>query len=343
MVAVDLAILGLLWWRPRLLDGVGLLGVAGVVGLMAALWLREGAFGALRLMAWGIFLHGPILLVGAAVCLRRRSRLFSALSALGAVGLLAVAVDAFLIEPTWLEVSHVRIASPKIERPVKIVVLADLQTDRIGDYEREVLRRAMRERPDVILWAGDYLQLPRQRYEAVRKELNDYMREIDFGAGAKVFAVRGNLERNDWAEIFDGLDVTTVQQTESFDLESFRLTGLSLGMSYQASRELRNDAPDRFHLVVGHLPNFALWEVMEADLLVAGHTHGGQVRLPLIGPLTVNCRIPLRWGAGLTELSHGRRLLVSRGIGLERNHSPRMRFLCRPELVVIELVPEDRP
>ena len=42
----------------------------------------------------------------------------------------------------------------------------------------------------------------------------------------------------------------------------------------------------------------------------------------------------------MNELPSGAKLLVSRGIGLERGHAPRIRFLCRPELVVIDLVPK---
>ena len=87
------------------------------------------------------------------------------------------------------------------------------------------------------------------------------------------------------------------------------------------------------------MPNFALGEI-PADLLVAGHTHGGQVRLPWIGPMITHSRIPHAWAAGLTELPGGGKLLVSRGIGMERGFAPPMRFLCRPELMVIDLVPE---
>ena len=79
---------------------------------------------------------------------------------------------------------------------------------------------------------------------------------------------------------------------------------------------------------------------IDADLLVTGHTHGGQVRLPLIGPLMTLSRIPRAWAAGLTELPGGGKLLVSRGLGMERGYAPRIRFLCRPELMVIDLVPE---
>jgi hypothetical protein len=75
---------------------------------------------------------------------------------------------------------------------------------------------------------------------------------------------------------------------------------------------------------------------MPLDLYRAGHTHGGQVRLPL-------------WGAILTSSVHGKRyemghyqengvnLYVSRGIGMEGLSMPRLRFLCPPEITLVEL------
>ena len=92
--------------------------------------------------------------------------------------------------------------------------------------------------------------------------------------------------------------------------------------------------------MLGHVPNFALGKI-DADLLVAGHTHGGQVRFPFIGPLDDPCRKSRSLGrAGMTDLPGGGKLLVSRGIGMERGDAPRLRFFCRPELAVIDLVPE---
>ncbi len=156
---------------------------------------------------------------------------------------------------------------------------------------------------------------------------------------AAAFAVQGNVDTAGWEEIFAGTGVRAVSNRRRFELPELDLTCLGLDDSYDPSLVVSSARPGRFHVVVGHVPNFALGKV-EADLLVAGHTHAGQVRLPLIGPLVVNCRIPRRWAAGLSDLGGGRKLLVSRGIGMERGFAPRLRFLCRPELAVIDLTPE---
>ena len=50
--------------------------------------------------------------------------------------------------------------------------------------------------------------------------------------------------------------------------------------------------------------------------------------------------IPRAWASGVTAIDADTTLIVSRGIGMERVDAPRMRLLCRPELVVVDLVPE---
>ena len=73
---------------------------------------------------------------------------------------------------------------------------------------------------------------------------------------------------------------------------------------------------DRFHIACGHGPDFALANA-EADLIVAGHTHGGQVQLPLIGPPLTFSRVPSDWAkGGLVKLDADTYLVVSRGVGM---------------------------
>lgn len=77
-----------------------------------------------------------------------------------------------------------------------------------------------------------------------------------------------------------------------------------------------------------------------ADVLFAGHTHGGQVRIPGVGALVANCDIPLRQARGLSTWEHGGRevpLNVSAGLG-HSIYAP-VRFACRPEASLLTLLP----
>jgi hypothetical protein len=120
------------------------------------------------------------------------------------------------------------------------------------------------------------------------------------------------------------------------------LTALSFRDGFDTG--LRLPDAEGFHVVFAHAPDFSLSADVGGDLLIAGHTHGGQVQLPLIGPLITFSHVSRRAAAGgITDLGGGRQLLVSRGIGMERGSAPRLRFLCPPEIVVVDLVPDHSP
>jgi predicted MPP superfamily phosphohydrolase len=76
------------------------------------------------------------------------------------------------------------------------------------------------------------------------------------------------------------------------------------------------------------------------DITLAGHTHGGQVRVPGIGALVDNCDLPLRMARGLSRYRDGMWLHVSAGLGTSP-YAP-VRFACRPELSVLDLVQRHR-
>ena len=317
MFVVDVAILRRLQAKKSIATAGALAVAAAAIGSLAALLLGHERFAVIRLAAWAIFAHGVVLSLGTAVVFWRSRRGWSIAAAAVAAVLALIAVDAFLIEPEWLEVSHVEISSAKLGRPRRIVVLADFQVDRIGPYERKVIQTVVEAKPDLVLLAGDYVQAEPEQREVVCADVNALLREADLAAHARVFAVQGDMEGPGWPDLFHGLDFVTVSATESFDLGGgLSLTCLSLDASFDTSTQVAAD-PEHFHLVLGHCPNFALGKV-SADLLVAGHTHGGQVRLPVVGALMTLSRIPRSWAAGLTNLPGGGRLLVSRGTGMER-------------------------
>ena len=331
--AVDVVAWRWLRRKPSLLRWLAVMSAVGAVAVMMAAMTAVSTFAFFRNLSFGLFGHVALLLLLSMFWLREVSKLLSVVCG-------AVAFDAFLIEPTWLDVSHRQIASEKLTRPLRVVVIADLQTDRFGDYERRVLRLAADQEPDLLLFAGDYVHCHNRnaRY-SVAREINEYLRGLELTVPAGMFAVQGNIDDERWHGAFEGSGVTAVHDTQCFETGGLLLTCLSRRDSFHSGLTIENDQPGKFHIVLGHSPNFALGRV-QADLLLAGHTHGGQVRLPFVGPLLTLANVPRSWAAGLTELPSGGKLLVSRGIGMERGSAPRLRFLCRPELAVIELVPK---
>jgi hypothetical protein len=361
LVGFQLIVSGLvvLWWRyashqPRWPQRSAALLALIAVATAVALWFapmvapRNPFFSFARFAAWGLFLYGTLIAAGCAWIDRRRPRsaLFSAAVALGLAG---VALFAFRIEPRRLELTCTAIAAPGLKQALRVGVVADLQTDRPGDFERQALQRLKAAQPDLVVFCGDYVQLTHglapeaeaPAYERGLEALNRILREVDLRPPLGAYAVRGDVEPEfeRWSRIFAGTGVVCVDQTRDFALAGLRLTALSYGDSRDQSLDRPDPEPAAFWLAFGHRPEVAK-SPLAADLIVAGHTHGGQVQLPGIGPLTVLSDIPRRWGAGgLVPLSNQRQLYLSRGVGMERGAAPRLRFLCRPEIALLDLQP----
>jgi hypothetical protein len=343
MLGVDAAAIVALWRAATLGRRLAAVAIAALAGLFLAAICGDGPFGQMRLLACGLFIHGVILALAlAAVSVRGRGRWAAAGWLAMALLLAGVGVDAFYIEPYWLEITRYSLHSPKIHRPIRVVALADFQTDTIGAFERDVLERVVAERPDLVLFVGDYIQVPHARWSQMAEEFRRLLRETIIVAPLGVYAVKGNIDPEQWTELFTSSAVELFEDSATVEIgtaaDGLRLTGLSQPDSQNLSLHVASCQP--FHIVFGHHPDYALGDI-EADLMIAGHTHGGQVRLPLVGPLLTLSRVPRRWAAGITPRDNGRTLIVSRGTGLERGSAPRLRFLCRPELVVIELLPQE--
>jgi predicted MPP superfamily phosphohydrolase len=289
----------------------------------------------MRSLSWAIFVHAPLVSLGVAALVRRPGP--SAVAALAGLVVAGIGVDAFLVEPRALEVNRVAVHSPKLGERLTVAVISDIQVDAVGDYERAALARVAEAKPDLVLFTGDYVQVQDHAERAfVERQFTEAVRAAGLHPRLGAYAVQGNAEWGDWERLFAGTGVTALTATRSFDAGPLRLTGLTLDDSFD--HQLHLPASERFQIAFGHGPDFALGAV-EADLLVAGHTHGGQVQLPGIGPLLTLSGVPREWASGVTALERGRTLVVSRGVGMERNNAPRLRFRCKPEVVLIELEP----
>lgn len=294
----------------------------------------DPGFGTMRLAGHAIFIHAPALALARAWLDR------SAASLLAAIVLWAAAVDAYLIEPYSLQIRRHTISSAEVRAPLRVAIVADLQMEELGEYEKSALRAVMAEKPDLILLLGDYADSP----DAARlhAELNAFLREIDFGAPRGAFAVEGNTDHRGWERAFEGTRVRPIDR-QTLDIgDDVAVTGVGLAVSFDPVH-INNEVPSRpgrFHIVFGHAPDFAmgLRDRTDLDLLSGGHSHGGQVRIPGFGPIVTLSRAPRDWVDGIHDVG-GAKLVPSRGIGMERDRAPRIRFWCPPEIVIVDAVP----
>ncbi|MBN9395716.1 MAG: metallophosphoesterase [Candidatus Melainabacteria bacterium] len=329
------------------------IGQYGIVTLAASILLpRQRLFGVIDYLCQALFFGGPILFTILVYYARPHLKAFTAIFAAAVVTLLVVAIDAFYIEPHWLAIRHETLPTSKIPpgSRFRVVVLTDIQTDEPGDYERRVFAEANAQKPDLILFPGDYIQAYHDKYPAKAKILNKIISDANI-ADAKLnpnfkgaYAVGGDVDEPEptWPQaIFAGTPVKTMSSSQTIDLAKpdITLTGLTLDDS--RFRRYKIPKSDKFHIAFGHAPDFSL-EDPPADLLIAGHTHGGQVQLPFFGPILTLSQVErMACGGCFVKNPTGKSdstLLISRGIGLERLDAPRLRFFCRPEMVVVDIV-----
>ena len=309
-----------------LLAGFSLCGVQAL-GLMLLGWCT--AFGVMQLLCWALFLHGPVVILAAAAWIPK-------LRWVGLLPLLstALALEAFVREPTALGVETLEIPVEGLEAPFTVLLIADLQTDEVGDYERQALAQIQALEPDLLLWAGDYVQVyDPEGYQVQLQALHAELIKLSIPG----LAIGGDVDGlGRWPGIFEGTQTRALTHSETVDLGPIAVTGLTLADSRSQTPPI--PSLDKPHVVLGHAPDFALAHP-DAELLLAGHTHGGQVQLPGIGPLMTLSEVPRDWASGATKLSESSTLVVSRGVGLERADAPRLRLFCEPQLVRIHLVP----
>src|SRR5262249_35549525 len=179
---------------------------------------------------------------------------------------------------------------------------------------------------------------------ALRGPLQGLLRQLDAPLGA--FAVPGNCDQPDeLAGMIEGTPVHMLCDEAvhlSWGGRTITLCGLKLWVwSRAAHRQLAKlEAPgDDVRLVLSHVPDSALQlpDPTRVDLVVAGHTHGGQGQLPFLGPPVIASQVPREVGAGGLHALHGTHVYVSRGIGVEHGEAPRIRFNCPPEVSLLTL------
>jgi predicted MPP superfamily phosphohydrolase len=159
-----------------------------------------------------------------------------------------------------------------------------------------------------------------------------------FRAERKPRAARGGRSRELIAQLeADGWEHVRNVRTE-LDLAGLPVELLGLDDAHinrQDSRAIPRTAPERFGFAVMHSPDSAPeTAACGYELIVAGHTHGGQVCLPIVGALVTNSSMPRRLASGLIRMGSSI-MHLSPGLGTSK-YAP-FRFLCRPEVTLLEL------
>jgi len=271
------------------------------------------------------------------------------LAAAGAASAAGSGLYATTVEPRWFDVSHTAIRLPKLQQSLRVLHLSDLHSS--AEVPTELLLDATRagisSKPDLICLTGDYVTTLRH-YDAAG--LDRVFRML--AQSAPTYAVVGNHDcgtgrksGNSSQAIRDLLQSSGVNVLHNLSSTVELKNGAKL--SLVGTADIWNIAEflpaTAFEQVDEDLPVVALIHNPDAksvlaekpwDLMLSGHTHGGQVLLPFVHPYWLPV-MDARYIAGLYVLDQGRQLFITRGVGSSKG----IRFRCRPEVSVLDLYP----
>jgi len=364
-----------------LFGGLGLLFFAALSRTIRTGFVQQNIyhFNAGQCVVEGIAVHGTLFLAGVAVILCYYRRHWLAIPfACFALFLAGLGFNVIYWEPYRLKVEYYEIKTSKVKSPIRIVFVSDIQTDRIGSHEINTLKKIQQQNADLIILGGDYIQTyykeqDEELPEKFRQMLLDYPLEAPLG----VFAIEGNIGFNH--QLFEGTNIEFVRRSEIHDYLGENKGKGPIDLVLLSLMDSRGDVGDRgltdsgnFIVMAGHFPTYAVDghksprsgvvrsgyrdAVRAPDLMLAGHTHGGQIIIPFYGPVPPGTSIPFfghltseneyaeqvpreMW-SGFFTYPNGGRLLITRGSGMERGWAPRIRLFCPSEISVIDIVPE---
>ena len=249
----------------------------------------------------------------------------------------ALGIYSVFIEPNKLIVTHYTIQDKELSG-IKIAFPSDFH---IRPYQAKRLEKVVdlvnAENPDIILSAGDYVAGHTKRatmpIEDIAKNLSKMKSKYGF------YTVLGN--HDGWygqEKLTKALEQNGIKVlgNESLKLningKTVYLAGIEDMMTGNADIQKALSETKTPTILLSHTPDIfpKVWE--NVNLTLAGHTHGGQVRIPLIGPIFTASRYGDKYAKGYIE-ENEKKMIVSTGIGT--SIFP-IRFNCLPEIIIIE-------
>ena len=249
---------------------------------------------------------------------------------------------------THLTVRHYTVKTGEVSRPVRLMLLTDLHSCDYGRGQRELLDVVEEQHPDVILLGGDILD-----DDPELSEENAWMVVEALGRAYPTFYVTGNHEfiSGRVEEIkarMEDYNVTVLAgacRTVVFQGQPIHICGIDdpkVGPDiWQAQLEQAayGAEGEGLSLLLTHRPErIEAYQELGFDLILSGHTHGGQWRVPILlnGLLAPNQGFFPSYAGGRYQLGKTT-LIVSRGLARESTRLPRI--FNQPEVVVVDLAP----
>jgi predicted MPP superfamily phosphohydrolase len=271
------------------------------------------------------------------------------------LGLMILLGIYLLSQNKWIQVKHFQIKLPNSGKGIKgkkIVQLSDIHLPKQGVSLLHLINKVEAEKPDIIVLTGDIIDVRGELPESTLRNLAQSLVAI-----APTYAVTGNHDANggylqEWESTLTTAGVRVlIDEVEwiEFEKDGFVLMGLSEKEDFDHAPRpilrgiaLTDGMQHQPKILLAHHPELFEEYLMDLtrapDLILSGHAHGGQIRLPFIGGIFSpgQGKFPeYTDGVYYDSERPGNRMIVSRGIG---NSSFPFRINNRPEVIVVTLV-----
>ena len=250
---------------------------------------------------------------------------------------------------THYKISFYQETSKKVSRNIRIAVISDIHNREYGEHNDELITDLRLLKPDLILFPGDMVIREQDDDQPVLNLVSEA------AAIAPCYGVLGNheseriysLNDKELPERFAKAGLKLLRNASETihigqdAIQLFGVEGTAYGFEEYGGREFMENAerdPNAYAIVMAHIPILFDTQLSEFDfdLGIAGHVHGGIVKLPLIGDLYTHEEgfFP-KYTAGKYILDRQQSLIISAGLGDSKSFPPR--FNNPPELVVIDI------
>ncbi len=251
--------------------------------------------------------------------------------------ILKYAIYSYYVEPEKLNVTRYTISDTDL-KGIKIAFLADMhlrpkQQKRLSD----IVKIVNDENPDIVLCIGDYVAGHTKNVTMQIEEIAENLSKIKSKYG--FYTVLGNHDiwygekRISAALEQKGIKVLDNENVEiKIDGKIIYIAGIEDMQTQKPNIDKALIGTNRPIIFLTHTPDMFPKIPQKVNLTLAGHTHGGQVRFPVIGAVYTASKYFNRYAKGLI-VENGKKMIVSKGIGV--SIIP-IRYNCIPEIVIIQ-------
>ena len=239
-----------------------------------------------------------------------------------------------LIEPNIIKVKKLHFNMENMPK-AKIVFVTDFHLSKLskGRLER-IIEKVNNENPDIIISGGDYVINHNAKISMKMEDVAEMLSKMKNRYG--IYSVLGNHDYfQDGKYIKSSLKNQNIKILENSN-EKIEIDGKPLyiaGISdmqttiIDLDKALKNTQGPT--ILVSHSPDIAPFARGKVDIILSGHTHGGQIRIPFYGAVIVPSKYGKRYEGGFVEDI----VYVSKGLGTS---ILKLRFNCAPEITAIE-------